>query len=300
MTRVGIAGYGYWGQLLTSRMMALPMASVAVIVDQDADKRKKAELLPHVVVGRSLDDLLQHDLDALVVATPASTHETIVGSALAEGMHVFCEKPLALSSRGSAKLVHSAEQRRRVLHVDHTFLFTQEFKYIAAIFQSDPIRSYCSHRMNVLPVREDVSIIEDLAIHDLAMLDAFTSDEPEEIFVSAANWPSPDSAIVTMKLFHGCTASINIGWRQPSKYRQLTVAGEHASVAWLDSVLSVHRHGTGDAVLPTFDHGHQDAVSNALLGFLQCIETSTLVNTDAKRACRIALTIERILASIPT
>src|ERR1700722_7138822 len=124
MIRVGILGYGYWGRLLTARAMAVQGVCVVAIADRDVEKRENALLLPKVVVCRDLNDLLQEHISAVIVATPASTHETIVSTALNEGMHVFCEKPLALSFRASAQLVANARQRRRVLHVDHTFLFT--------------------------------------------------------------------------------------------------------------------------------------------------------------------------------
>jgi predicted dehydrogenase len=299
MIRIGILGYGYWGQLLAMRAMALPMARVVAIADHDAHQRRKAELLPNVIVVRTLDDLLQERLSALIVATPASTHEAVVATSLAEGMHVFCEKPLALSFSASAQLLVTAAQRARVLHVDHTFLFTEQFKHIAAVLRGDPLRFYRSRRLNVGPGRDDVSILEDLAIHDLALLDALTADEPEAVSLRATDWPSPESATLTMRFTRGCTASIKVGWRQASKCRRIALGGSLTCIVWRDHALTVRRHHTGQVVRQTFDQTHSDALTGALFAFLRCIETSTLTNLEAARAARIALTIERIRASVP-
>lgn len=299
MIRVGILGYGYWGQLLTARAMAVQGVCVAAIADRDVEKRKKAELLPDMVVCRDLDDLLQEHVSAIIVATPASTHETIVSTALNERMHVFCEKPLALSYKASAQLVADASQIRRVLHVDHTFLFTEQFKQIEALFRDDAVRFYRSHRINVSGARNDVSIFEDLGVHDLALLDALAFDEPEAISLNAAEWPTPDSATLRMTFPLGCSAWVKVAWCQPAKRRDITITGNHTRVEWQDTGLTVHRCRGDHVLFSTFGEPSNDAVTNSLLAFFKCIETSSLANLEAKRATRIASTLERIRASVP-
>jgi predicted dehydrogenase len=277
--------------------MTLPMACVAAIADQDLEKRRAAKSFPNVVVAQTLDDLLQEQLSAVIVATPASTHAAIVSAALAAGIHVFCEKPLALSYDASTKLVAIAVQRGRVLHVDHTFLFTEQFKHIESLFRTAPIRSYRSHRINVSPGRDDVSIIEDLATHDLALLDALTADEPESIRLSAPGWPSSDSATLTMRFTRGCVARVHVGWRQASKRRDIALSNEHTSILWRDSTLTIQRGRTPEFLSPP-EGPTRDGLTNSLLTFLNCIETSSLANAEARRAIRIASVFDRIRASL--
>jgi predicted dehydrogenase len=299
MIRVGILGYGYWGELLATRALALPVAYVVAIADQAIDKRNRAKLLPDMVVGRNLDDLLQEGISAVIVATPASTHQAIVRTALEAGMHVFCEKPLALTSSACAKLVDLAEQRGRVLHVDHTFLFMEQFKQIESIIRNDPIQCYGSDRINLSSGRDDVSIIEDLAIHDLALLDALTADQPTTITLNATSWPSPDSATLVMKFASGCSAWVRVGWRQAFRRRDIIIANQQAIIIWRDSLVTVRRRGTGEVLSPNSNEDRGDALSSALNGFFECIETSTLTNVEARRATRIASTLERVRDSMP-
>ena len=64
------------------------------------------------------------DVDAVVIATPISTHFDLAMAALAAGKHTFVEKPMTASVLEGRTLVAAAEARKLTLMVGHTFEFS--------------------------------------------------------------------------------------------------------------------------------------------------------------------------------
>jgi predicted dehydrogenase len=117
--RVGVVGVGAITQLahlpVFSRVRAL---EVVALCDNDGAKaRALADRFEVPDVFTDIEDLLEFDkLDAVVVATPNHLHEPHVLSAIAAGVDVLCERPLALTAKGIERVLAAAEKaERRVL-----------------------------------------------------------------------------------------------------------------------------------------------------------------------------------------
>ena len=70
------------------------------------------------------------EIDAIVIATPVATHYEIARLGLEKGKHVLVEKPMCASSDQAHHLVQLAKAAKRVLMVDHTFLFTDAVQHV--------------------------------------------------------------------------------------------------------------------------------------------------------------------------
>ena len=75
-------------------------------------------------------------VDAVVIATPTSTHFKLAAKALEHDLHVFVEKPLAQTSDECRKLVDLANERNRVLFVGHVFLHSAPVLKLRELVQS--------------------------------------------------------------------------------------------------------------------------------------------------------------------
>ena len=76
---------------------------------------------------RSWAEVLQDPgIDAIAISTENSSHADLVQAGLEAGKHVLCDYPLALSGSRAAELFKLAEQKGRVLHVEHIALLSQE------------------------------------------------------------------------------------------------------------------------------------------------------------------------------
>src|SRR3954452_25623210 len=111
--RVGVVGAGAIAQLAHLPVLSkMRGAQLVALCDNDGPKaRALADRFGVPDTFTDIEDLLEFDeLDAVVIATPNHLHEPHVLSALAAKVHVLCERPLALNSRGVERIL-TASQR---------------------------------------------------------------------------------------------------------------------------------------------------------------------------------------------
>src|SRR5438270_13188012 len=124
--RVAIVGCGYWGQNLLRNFCETEQAEVVTVCDYDSRSLARAKSrYPSIEISQSYTDVLTDPgVDAIVLATPVSTHYPFAKQALRAGKHVLVEKPIAQSTRQVIELIELSEQMGKTLMVDHTFIYT--------------------------------------------------------------------------------------------------------------------------------------------------------------------------------
>ena len=155
------------------------------------------------------DALLDRDLvDAVVIATPTATHYDLTMQALEHDLHVFVEKPLAKTAAECRRLVDTAGERNRILFVGHVFLHSSPVLKLHELIESNELGSInyiSSRRLNLGPVRRDVSALYDLAPHDISMMLYLLGQKPLSVTCSGFGRLNPgihDVCNLTM-LFRG-------------------------------------------------------------------------------------------------
>jgi len=124
--RLAVVGAGAIAQLahLPAISRAKGVHLVALCDNDRAKARSLADRFDIADVYTDIDELLESDeLDAVVVATPNHLHEPHVLRALAAKVHVLCERPLALTSRGVERILAAAQRadRKVVVANNHRF-----------------------------------------------------------------------------------------------------------------------------------------------------------------------------------
>jgi predicted dehydrogenase len=122
LPRLGFLGVGWIGR---NRMEALArdgVAQVAAVADPQAEAlAAAAEVEPGAVRAGSLEELLEHDLDGIVIATPSALHADQATAALEHGLAVFCQKPLARDAAETGRVLEAARAADRLLAVDLSY-----------------------------------------------------------------------------------------------------------------------------------------------------------------------------------
>ncbi|MFO1204706.1 MAG: Gfo/Idh/MocA family oxidoreductase [Burkholderiales bacterium] len=326
MIKIGIIGYGYWGPNLVRNFAETTGAEVAAVADLDTAKldlvRKR---FPAVKTTTNFQDLLADtSIDAIAVATPVSTHFEIGMAALRAGKHLWLEKPMAETSYQAHKLVDEAERRRRVLIVDHTFIYTGAVRKMAEIIKSGDLGRvyyYDSIRVNLGLFQRDVSVISDLAVHDFSILDYLLGEHPVAVSASGINhFPGTPENLAYITLFYnsGTIAHANVSWLAPVKVRQILIGGSKKMITYDDlepsEKIKVYDKGvsftddpqqiqemrvgyrTGDMWAPKL------AVTEALRvegeHFVDCIEHGMTPETDGRLGLRVVELIEAATSSM--
>jgi len=138
MLTVALVGHGYWGPNLLRNYTELPGACVKTVCDIREEALDRARLrYPALSVTTDYERVLKDDeVDAVLIATPISTHYRLAMSALKAGKHVFVEKPIAAAAAEALALTETAAENGLTLMVGHTFVFSPPVKKVKEIIDS--------------------------------------------------------------------------------------------------------------------------------------------------------------------
>ena len=141
---VGIVGLGYWGPNLVRNLVAQKDVANVFCCDLNQHQLKSIRhKFPSVQVTDSYKDLLSNpSIEGICIATPVSLHYKLASEALQAGKNVLVEKPMTDSVKDAEALVELAEQKKLVLMVDHTFIYTGSVKKIKELIESNPGNCY--------------------------------------------------------------------------------------------------------------------------------------------------------------
>lgn len=242
MKAVAIVGYGYWGPKLARNFLQDGGFGRVLICDEDAARLKRGLVEnPGSEAAGSFAELIRDpEVEAVALATPVATHHPLALAALRAGKHVLVEKPLATRSADAEELVRVAAAARRVLMVDHTFVYHPAVQRIQALIQAGELGrlNYIdSTRINLGLFQHDVNVLWDLAVHDVSVINLFTKERPEVIQAIGSAHPAgspPSIGILTMRYASGLFVHINCSWVSPVKIRHMLIGGEKKMVVYDD------------------------------------------------------------------
>lgn len=235
-TRIVLVGCGYWGRHLFRVFRDRSDSRIVRVVDG-------APLAVAFARERGVETTDVPDwtsADAAVIATPPASHARLAADALGAGLHVWVEKPLAMSSEEAARLVGGAARQGRTLFVDHTFAYhpaVQELARRVRAGELGTLRGYDSERVHLGGVQPEVDVLWDLAPHDLAILDEIARPRIARVLAVATHSVNgqPTRAHATLFCDDGLVAHLRFDWRAPVKVRRVVVSGDRGSAVFDDS-----------------------------------------------------------------
>lgn len=244
--KVAIVGCGYWGQNLLRNFCELEQAAVVTVCDFDAHALSRAQRrYPTIETSHNFDEVLADPrIDAVVIATPVSTHYPLSDKALRAGKHVLVEKPLAQTSAQVLDLIETAEERGKTLMVDHTFLYTGAVRRIKSLIASGELGEllyFDSVRISLGLVQSDINVLWDLAPHDLSIMDYLIDRPPVSVSATGVrhlNTPYENIAYVTVQFEGNLIAHFHVNWLAPVKVRRTLVGGSKKMVVYDDNEAS--------------------------------------------------------------
>jgi predicted dehydrogenase len=212
--------------------------------------------------------LTSPSIDAVAVITPVWTHYELAKKALENGKHVFVEKPFTSTAEQAEELIELAARKNLKIMVDHTFLFTGAVRKIRELTESGALGDlyyYDSLRVNLGLFQHDVSVIWDLAPHDLAIMDHLIKGEPEAVVATGERHLNGVEDVAFMTIYYpgNVIAHINVNWLSPVKIRMTMIGGQKKMLVWNDLV--------ADEKLRVYDKGVQitsgDGIRDLLVSY---------------------------------
>ena len=318
MIKVGVIGYGYWGPNVVRNLQGIDYAQVVAVCDENpaALKRVKHAHPDIATTANSAELLMSKHIDAIAVVTPVSAHFGLAKAALENGKHVFVEKPFTSNTAQADELIDLAEKKNLTIMVDHTFLFTGAVRKIRQLLEDGTLGGlyyYDSTRVNLGLFQHDVSVLWDLAPHDLSIMDFLIREKPEGIIATGETHLNGhiDVAYVTVYFPRNIIAHINVNWLSPVKVRTTLIGGEKKMLVWndleADEKIKVYDKGVqmnttegvydllvnyraGDMWAPRVEQ--TEALRSELTYFVQCVQSSKKPHNDGQAGRRVVEMLE--------
>ncbi len=318
MIRIGVIGYGYWGTNIVRNFNIIEGGRVVSICDSNRDALQRAQkLFPGVHITSDYKEVAcSPDIDALAVVTPVSGHFEIAKLGLMNGKHIFVEKPFTAQVWQAEELIELADQKRLLLMVDHTFLFTGAVRKIKHFIDNDTLGKlyyFDSIRVNLGLFQHDVNVVWDLAPHDLAIMDYLIDRNPIALVATGeAHFNSlEDVAYVTIYFSDRMIAHLNVNWLSPVKVRTTLLGGCKKMLVWndldADEKIRIYDKGvevnntegiydllvsyrSGDMWVPKVDQA--EALKLESQYFVDCINSNTRPINDGAAGLRVVKMLE--------
>ena len=215
--RLAIIGTGYWGSKIveTAKKMKLNVS----LYD----------------INDSFDSITQGTTDAVIVATPASTHKNITKIMLRKGIHVLVEKPAFMNMAECNEIEPYTTQAK--LMSGHILLYNEHFDFLKQTVVDKEILHIEHRRLAWGRLQRDINPILHYAPHDIAILDNLLKKMPDEIHskgIYITRQEQPD--FVTCNLKYGkVTVQLQMGWYYHEKVRDVSVVTDKGTLVWNDA-----------------------------------------------------------------
>jgi len=322
---VAVVGCGYWGPNLVRNLVENRACRKIVCCDLDYDLLERlSKRYPNLFYTTSFDEVLKDgSIDAVMIATPVSTHHELALKALQAGKHTFVEKPLVSTADQGVELMEQAQARGLTLMVGHTFEYSPpvlKIKELISRNELGDIYYLSSARVNLGLHQSDISVVWDLAPHDISMLLFWLEETPVRVFAMGKAFVQkgiPDVAFVNMEFASGIIAHVQVSWLSPSKLRRTTIVGSSKMLIYDDTEhtekVKLYDKGvdfkepqtfgefqlsyrSGDIVSPKLDT--YEPLKAEVEHFLNCVLTRETPRSDARSGIRVVGVLEAVERSM--
>jgi predicted dehydrogenase len=323
--RVGVVGCGYWGSKHVRVLHSIAGVDQVVLIDARQDRTASlSQSFPRALAFNNLTAALP-EVDAVVIATPPTTHVPLALAAIESGKHVLVEKPLATSAAHARLLINAAADAEVRLMVGHTFEHNAAVHKLRDLVQRrelGDLYNVDTARLNLGLYQSDVNVIFDLAPHDVSIVNHVLGCSPESVQAwGACHAHRRLEDVAYLRLFYPqltMSANIHVSWLDPCKVRRVTLVGSKKMAVYndlaVDERIRVHDKGVtppldeqdltqppmgyryGDITAPYIEFEEPLVVQDR--NFAECIRNGTRPSTDGENGLAVVEVLESLQISL--
>lgn len=222
-TALGVVGVGSHGFHHARILRELPDVRMAGIHDIRPERAREVSEELSVPAHATLEGLLD-EVDALVVAVPTAYHEEVAAQAIARGIHVFIEKPIAPDLDTADRIVDTARRHGVLLQVGHVERFNGAIRQ-AEPYLDRPLFIECHRLAPFTPRGIDVAVVLDLMIHDVDLIRSLVGRPVEDIAATGVPvlTPTVDIANARLTFEDGAVANLTASRVSAERMRKLRI-----------------------------------------------------------------------------
>lgn len=296
MINLALIGAGKWGQNYIKIIKGLPGVKLVYICAQH--KEVLSVFSTNYKVTTDYRDVYQDkDVNAIIIATPASTHFSVARDFLEKGYNLLIEKPLTINYSNALTLQNIYDSKKNIVLVGHIFQYHPAFlkakEYLAQIGR---IIHVDFEWTDWGPFRKDVSALWDWAPHPVGMCFDILGF-PKTVFATGFR----DMNIIDLSYESGVHAFIKIGCLSPVGRRRMTIVGDKGLIIFDDlkkkKVKFISKKsGINNILLPKYSK--LSPLKRQILEFVGCIGTGKIPITDITFGVKIIKIIQFVQESL--
>ncbi len=229
--KIGVIGAGPWGQNHLRTVAGMTDADLAAVCEQKAEVRSLlARQYPGTFITDSVPELLQR-VEAVIIATPATTHASLGMQAVEAGIPALVEKPFALTTADAERLAEAGERRGVPLLVGHLLEYhpvVEQLRKMVVEKMLGEVYYLYAQRVNLGQVRPDENALWSFGPHDVSVALFLLGEPPLTVTAQGHSYLQrgiEDVVFLHLAFRSGVMAHVQMSWLDPHKERRLTVVG---------------------------------------------------------------------------
>ena len=311
---IGLIGLGYWGKNILRNLIINQNVNKIYIYDSYFKKNSNKNNIFYLNNKNNFFNI--DDIDSFIISTPTKTHYEFISKCLLHNKHVCITKPFTYKYAEINKIEKKFKNINKIF-LDHTYLFHPSIKYLKKIIDNKSLGRliyYDSERISFGKFYNDVDVIEDLAVHDLYILDFLLKGKlPNNIKVNSHNIFGNKNFISNISLTYpsGFFANIKVSWYSPIKSRRILLAGNKKIVEFDDNEndkkLKIYHKGieykpskkinqwlyrTGEIEIPNIFH--KESLSIMINDFIKFTKSKRINNQIFNHGKRVMKVLQQI------
>ncbi|KIA60650.1 Gfo/Idh/MocA family protein [Nocardia vulneris] len=223
---LGLAGTGRIGTAHAETLKNLPNVANVVVADADADRARATATKLGVEFAPDLDALFAADLDGIVIATATDSHPELILRAVAAGIPVFCEKPVAADIEGTLAVLNHLESSTVPVQIGFQRRFDAAYRAARDAVASGSLGWLHTLRATTLDptpppadyIPRSGGIFRDCGVHDFDIIRWVTGREIVSVYATGTNQGEPfftaandvDTAAVVLHLDNDTLATVSL------------------------------------------------------------------------------------------
>jgi len=314
---IGLIGLGYWGKNILRNLIINDQIGKVFVYDIGF---KKNDLKKNISYVNDKKKFFKENIDIYIITTPTKTHFTLIKDCLDKNKTVCITKPF-VSKPSEVFFLEKKYKSINKIFLDHTYLFHSSIRYLKSLVKKKKLGKliyYDSERISFGKFYNDVDVIDDLAVHDLYILDYLLNGEmPNKINVYSHKIFGNKNFIsnISLKYPSGFFANIKVSWYSPIKSRRILLAGNKKIIEFddneSDKKIKIYNKGiqhkpkkklnqwlyrTGEIEIPNIFHQESlNVMINELIKFSRSKSSNNKIFSHGKRVINLLNKIKKKL-----
>lgn len=305
MIKIALIGCGYWGGRVLNAILKAPWLELVSVYDKDSSRLEQLRRTygDFFTYADSYQEILKDtSIDAVALTVSTVAHFEMAEKALAAGKHIFIEKPFTETLAQAEILYELAKEKERIIHVDHIMIYHTAIRKMKELLKDGylgDVRYMEMRRTSFGGSRADVSVLQDLAVHDISIIDYLTDGaEPVKACSISEKLGFSQASIAFMLLkYPGFSAELTASWVSPDKERRIVLGGTDKTLIF-DEIVAPNKLMIYDNNDPhdlcIVETEEADALEKSLTQFCESAELGTKSLTDGASAVRVMKILTRL------